>query len=124
MLSFSPILTMPVLLGTLTYKRNFQINYTFFRTSALYFVYPWVTDLTLGLNSLKKLIGFQLGIDLNKMLQPISSNNKINWPQSTWMKYLPPLTYAISKPGHLLIDGGLIKFFKFLEIQHTNDKRN
>ena len=85
---------MPVPLCTLTYKRNFRINYKLVRTSALDFVYPWETDLTLGLNSLKKLIGFQLGIDLNKMLQPISSNNKINLPQSTWMKCLPLLTNA------------------------------
>ena len=40
---------MPVLLGTLTYKRNFQINYKFVRTSALDFACPWKTDLTLGL---------------------------------------------------------------------------
>ena len=80
---------MPVLPDTQTYKINFQTNFRFVRTSALYFVYPWVTDLTLGLESLKKYIDFQLEIDFNKTLQPISSHNKINWPQSTWMKCLP-----------------------------------
>ena len=44
MLLFSPILTMPVLLGIKTYNRNFHINYKFVRTSVLDFVYPWETD--------------------------------------------------------------------------------
>ena len=30
----------------------------------------------------------------NSLIQPIFSNNKINWPQSTWMKCLPLLTNA------------------------------
>ena len=34
-------------------------NYKFARTNALDFTYPWETDLTLGLASLGKSIGFQ-----------------------------------------------------------------
>ena len=49
---------------------------------------------TLRLENLKKSIGCQFELDLNKMSQIISSNNKINWRQNTWMKYLPPLTNA------------------------------
>ena len=52
---------MPVLLGTLTYKRNFQTNFKFVRTSALDFSCPWETDLTFGLE--RKPIGFQLELE-------------------------------------------------------------
>ena len=69
---------MPALPGTLIYIRNFETNYKSVRTTAFDFAYPWETDLTLGLESLRKLIGFQLELDLNKMSHPIFLNKKIN----------------------------------------------
>ena len=40
---------MPVVPGTKIYKRDFQTNYRFDRTSSLYSAYPCETDPTLGL---------------------------------------------------------------------------
>ena len=80
---------MSVLPDTLIYKINVQTNLRFVRTSALDSAYPWESDPTFGLENLRKSIGFQFELDLNKMSQLISSNNKINWRQNTWMKYLP-----------------------------------
>ena len=75
-------------------QKKFSDKLRFARTNALDSAYPWVTDTTLGLESLKKSIDFQFELDLNKTSRLISSNNRIKWPQSTWMKYLPLLTNA------------------------------
>ena len=95
---------MPVLLGTQIYIRNCQINYKFARTNALFSAYPWETYLIFGLVSLRKSTGFQLKLDSNKMLKLISLNNRIIYPQSTWMKCSPLLTNAISELDPLLIN--------------------
>ena len=73
--------------GTLIYKIKFQTNFRFVRTSALDSACHWETVPTLGLESLRKSIGFQFELDLNKMSQLISSNNVFKSPLSDILSY-------------------------------------
>ena len=76
--------------STKTYKRNFQVNCKFVRTSVLDFVYPWETDLPFLIKEFKDINWLPVNARFEQNVTThISLNNKINWPRSIWMKCLP-----------------------------------